>query len=112
MEAAITHFMIPNKPKFSLTDTLNTFINENCDCPPNGSDCIDVVHDAGHGECLDATIRRFFIREDPKKCLIWLHGEKNTGKTTWIQLLKAIFSTQEYNFKQSYCRMDDSDKDW
>lgn len=112
LEAAVTHFMAPQKSKFSLMQTLNAFIDENCDSPLDGIDCVKAVREAGHGACLDATVRIFFIRADPKKCLVWLWGEKNTGKTTWIDLLKAIFSAQEFNFKQSYCRMGDSDKDW
>ena len=112
MEAAVTHLMAPNKLKFSLMDTLNAYIDENCDRPLDGAACIEAVRKAGHGPCLDAIVRIFFIREDPKKCLVWLWGERNTGKSTWIRLLRAIFSVQHFNFKQSYCRMDDSDKDW
>ena len=112
MEAAVAHLMAPNKLKFSLMDTLKAFIDENCDRPLDGAACIEAVRKAGHGPCLDAIVRIFFIREDPKKCLVWTWGDRNTGKSTLVQLLKAIFSAQEFNFKQSYCRMDDSDKDW
>ena len=61
---------------------------------------------------LDALVRIFFHRKDTKKCLVWLWGDRNTGKTTVIELLKCIFSCQEFAFKQTYCRMDEPNKSW
>ena len=48
---------------------------------------------------LDAFVRICLIRADPKKCLVWLWGDRNTGKTTVIEMLKVIFSCQEFSFK-------------
>jgi uridine kinase len=54
----------------------------------------------------------FFVRKDPKKCLVWLHGSRNAGKTTFINLLQEIFSVREFNFKQSYCIVEEASKPW
>ena len=57
---------------------------------------------------LEAVDRVFFQRKEPKKRLIWVYGEKNSGKSTFVDCLGEIFSTQEFNFKSNYCPMDEA----
>ena len=74
-------------------ETLDEFVEEHCTFVEDGETCVDTLQEAGHGAVLDAFVRIFFHRKDPKKCLVWLYGDRNTGKTTFIELLREIFCT-------------------
>ena len=78
----------------------------------DGALCRAKVAGAGHEACLDAVVRIFFIRQDRKKCLVWLYGERNAGKSSFVELLGELFCLQEFNFKQSYCRLEEANKPW
>ena len=76
--------------------------------------CVTAISEAGHYKILKAVHEIFFKRQDKKKRLVWLHGPRNTGKSSFIGLIEEIFATQQFNFKQAYCTMDPppEDKDW
>ena len=85
-------------------------MDEHQDEVDNGTDYIKLISDVGHGDCLEAIYRIFIKRKDPKKNLVWLYGAPNSGKTTLIKHLEAIFCCQEFNFQDKYCTLQDPSK--
>ena len=86
----------------TLEETLMDYIEEHCD-GLDPVECIRKVRAANHGGFLEAVVRIWFTRPDPKKRLVWLHGERNSGKSEFIKCLEAIFCFQEFNFNLNYC---------
>ena len=41
---------------------------------------------------------------------MWFYGEPNSGKTTIIRMLEEIFCTQEFNFEDKYCTVEEPSK--
>jgi len=78
--------------------------------PDDGTDYVKLISRAGHQECLDAIYRIFFERKDPKKNLVWIHGAPNSGKTSLIKALETIFCTQDFNFQEKYCTLEEPSK--
>ena len=78
--------------EYSLEQSMQHYLDEH-ELPDDGTDYIQLVEQAGHGECLEVIYQIFFQRKDPKKNLVWLHGTPNSGKTTLIKYLEAIFCT-------------------
>ena len=113
MERTINRYNSQCVPKFSLQDTLKAFAVDNFTDYSSAS-CLQKVNEAGHGEILLKFHELFFQRKDPKKRLLWLFGPQNTGKSTFIGMIEEMFATQQFNFKQSYCTMDNPsrDKNW
>jgi len=77
---------------------------------PKGTDYISLIEKSGHLLCLQAIYRIFFERKDPKKNLVWIHGEPNSGKSSLIQILKEIFCTADFNFQDKYCTLQEPKK--
>lgn len=59
-----------------------------------------------------AVYRIFFERKNKKKNCVWLLGERNSGKSTFIELLAEIFCTQEFEFIRQWCPIYPPNKDW
>lgn len=96
--------MEANQASFSMTETLNEYIDENE--PEDGTDykaSVLKIVTAGHEEVLETIRETFFQRLDHKKRLVWLYGSRNTGKSTLIRYLEQIFVSQKFNFKGAYC---------
>jgi hypothetical protein len=105
LEAAGRYFMEGNQVQLSMTETLEGFAAENSpDMSTNA--CLERIKEAGHLPLVHACADLFFIRSNPKKRLVWIHGPRNTGKSTFIELMETIFAAQQFNFKQVYCTMD------
>ena len=106
LEEAGRYFMEGNEPVFTMEQTLEGFISDN-EPEATGPDCLKKVKQAGHFPFLKACAKVFFTSQPhPKERLVWLHGPRNTGKSSFVELMEAIFSTQQFNFKQAYCTMD------
>ena len=70
----------------------------------------ELLRGAGHWECLEAVANVFFRKTDKKKHLVWLNGEANTGKSSFIECLMEIFCCVGFNFQQNYCVIDEHKK--
>ena len=82
---------------------MHSYLEEHQDKVDASNDYIKKITDAGHGDCLEAIYNIFIKRKDAKKNLVWLYGAPNSGKTTLINHLEAIFCCQEFNFQDKYC---------
>ena len=72
----------------------------------SGEECFEVISKAGHKNILIKCHDVFFKRKEKKKRLVWIYGPRNTGKSSFISCIDKVFSTQQFNFKQSYCVVD------
>ena len=100
-----------NEPQFTLLDSLDDYIADHCPEGLSGADCYEAVRKAGHAPIVDAVVRVLFARVVPKKRLVWIAGPRNIGKSSFINMMKEIFVTQEFNFDGPYCCMDPPDKE-
>ena len=74
------------KKRLSLTldESLEFYLEENCQ-ELNQEECFEKVRSADHLPALRSIADIWFRRLDPKKRLVWLHGENNSGKSTIIK---------------------------
>lgn len=114
LEEGCRYFTEDHDVKFSLGETLDSYLLDNPLREVTGEECVKMISEAGHYNILKAVHDIFFKREDKKKRLVWLHGPRNTGKSSFIGLMEDIFATRQFNFKQAYCTMDPppEDKSW
>ena len=77
--------------RVSLYETLHGYLDQQVK-PPNGTDCVQTIETAHHGEVLQAIYKTFFKRANQKKWCVWLKGVYSTGKSTVIRFLEEIFS--------------------
>jgi hypothetical protein len=98
------------KHVYSIEDSMNSYMLEHHTELEEGVDYVEKLRVAGHGKCVEAIYRIFITRADPKKNLVWLYGAPNSGKTTLIKHLEAIFCCQEFNFQDKYCTIQEPSK--
>jgi len=106
LEEAGRFFMEGNEATLTLKETLEGFLADN-DPGMKNEDCLEVIRQAGHISFVQACADILFTSQsNPKERLVWLVGPCNTGKSSFVRLMETIFSTQQFNFKQTYCTMD------
>ena len=106
-----SHLKDLKKTKWSLSEAMQIYIDENSNADDfDGTDYIAIFEHQGQLKCLEAIYKIFFERKSHKKNLVWLYGPPNTGKTTLIKALEQIFCTQDFNFQEKYCVLQEPSK--
>ena len=75
-------------------------------------DCAIKVNKAGHGKILRSLWRLLIGKNEyEKKHCLWLHGEPNAGKSSFIRRVFEIFSTHKVDWRGLYLPLRDSNRD-
>ena len=114
LQEAGKYFKEGNEYSFTMRETLDAYIDEH-PCELTLEECMQLVEEAGNRELVEVCANTFFTtQENPKIRLVWMYGDRNLGKSSFVSYMEEIFATQEFNFKQSYCTMDEPKRgdDW
>ena len=80
-------FSDDSEEELDLNATLAKFIDNN-PAPFSDKKCIELIAKASHLSFAEAIVSGFLAREVDKIYCVWLHGERNSGKSKFIELIE------------------------